>query len=179
MKKFVFQISALLVVIFILVLMQFNSSFSNAILPNLGLTGGQAARSNTPQRLAVFSQSDPSQPKALIKTEYARTKEERARGLGGRASLDADSGMLFIFEQQDKYRFWMKDMRFPLDIVWIRGDEIVDITKNVPPPTSGQTDNTLPIYTTLQLADKVLEVNSGFTSNHNIEIGDKIKLVNQ
>src|SRR3990167_3839192 len=66
-----------------------------------------------------------------IYIEIADTSEKRAQGLSNRDSLPEDHGMLFIFDTYQKSAFWMKDMRFPIDIIWIRDDIIVDITKNV------------------------------------------------
>lgn len=64
----------------------------------------------------------------------ADTEEERAQGLSGVVSLKADEGMLFMFPKADYYGFWMKDMHFPLDFVWIDSSwHIVGTTKNVSP----------------------------------------------
>ncbi|MBI4033860.1 DUF192 domain-containing protein [Candidatus Saccharibacteria bacterium] len=54
-----------------------------------------------------------------IKTEVASADAERAKGLGGRPCIESDRGMLFVFDKPGRYPFWMKDMRFPIDIVWI------------------------------------------------------------
>lgn len=112
-----------------------------------------------------------------INVEIAGTQEKRNKGLGGRESLASDSGMLFVFERVDKYPFWMKGLKFPLDFIWIRDNKIIDITENVSAPVSGQKDADLPIYTSKEPIDKVLEVNGGFVKLHNIKIGDEIKLI--
>lgn len=109
-----------------------------------------------------------------LTTEIADNDLTRSRGLGGRANLGQDEAMLFVFDQADFYTFWMLDMKFPLDFIWINGDQIVDITQNVPAPAPGQKN--LPIYRPKAKADKVLEVNAGWASAHNIIIGDKIRM---
>ena len=71
--------------------------------------------------------------------ELAITAEEQIQGLSGRPALAAGTGMLFVYQQQSKYSFWMPDMRFPLDIVWISSDCVVaDVTLNALPPEPGQ-----------------------------------------
>lgn len=111
-----------------------------------------------------------------IKVEIADTQGKRSKGLGGRESLASDSGMLFIFPKEDKYPFWMKGLNFPLDFVWIKGDKVVDILQNIPPPAEGTKDESLPIYLPKEEVDKVLEVNAGTSERLNIKVGDKIEI---
>jgi uncharacterized protein len=54
-----------------------------------------------------------------IKAEIARNSVEFETGLGGRPCILPDQAMLFIFRAPDRYPFWMKGMKFPIDIVWI------------------------------------------------------------
>jgi len=60
--------------------------------------------------------------------ELARTQDERARGLSGRDSLAPDRAMLFLFESRAPHGFWMQGMRFDIDLVWIAGHRVVDVT---------------------------------------------------
>jgi len=112
-------------------------------------------------------------PNKLL-VEIAGTNVKRAKGLGGRDSLGENEGMLFIFEKPDYYSFWMKDMKIPLDFIWISGNEIKDITKNIPPPKNSS--DRLQTYRPIEKVDKVLEVNSGWVESHNVKIGDEIRL---
>lgn len=116
---------------------------------------------------------------AKIKVEVADTQSKRSQGLGGRESLASDSGMLFIFEREEKYAFWMKGLSFALDFIWINGDKVVDILQNVPPASPGQKDEDLPIYTPAVPVDKVLEVNAGTVARYNIKVGDTIIISKQ
>lgn len=109
-----------------------------------------------------------------INVEIADTADKRKHGLGGRQSLASDSGMLFIFEKPDVYKFWMKGLTFPLDLIWIRDNTIVDVVKNATPPMPGQKDETLPLYAPSQPIDKVLEVNAGFVDANGIQVGDTV-----
>ena len=68
-----------------------------------------------------------------IPVEVAATLEKRSLGLGKRTSLKKGWGMLFVFEKRKPHRFWMKDMQFPLDIIWLDNHRIVHITHNAKP----------------------------------------------
>lgn len=109
-----------------------------------------------------------------VKIEIADTNETRIQGLSGRKSMPQDAGMLFVFENKDYYSFWMPDTYFPLDLIWISGDTIVDITENVP-NYPGPGNESLPRYRPTQPADKILELNAGSAKSMNINIGDKIR----
>ena len=102
----------------------------------------------------------------------AKTSQEREIGLAKYKSLAKDQGMLFLFEKPDYYSFWMKNMHFPIDIIFVRDEKIVDIFQNVP---DSPNDN-LPVYTTRTKADKVLEVNAGLAKKYGIKIGSIVKL---
>lgn len=109
----------------------------------------------------------------VVTVEIADTPVSRAQGLSGRDSLPADQGMYFPLEQSARHSFWMKDMRFPLDIIWIREGKIVDISENVPYPAGDQPPATVQPK---EPADAVLEVNAGFTERHGLKIGDEIRM---
>lgn len=108
--------------------------------------------------------------------EIADDEKIRGKGLSYRDSLPDDSGMLFVFNKPAFYSFWMKDMKFPLDFIWIKDDTIVDISENIPVPTTSILEE-LPTYTPKSAVDKVLELNSGKVNEIKAKIGDKIKLV--
>lgn len=106
-----------------------------------------------------------------ISLTIADSEKERMKGLSGKKSLDADDGMLFLFEQKDKYSFWMKNMNFPIDIIYLDGDRVVDVKNSVPPAKEGETPV---IYTPSQPANRVLEVAAGFAKANNIQPGSQI-----
>ena len=159
MKKFTFQMLLLLLVIFASLYF-----YKNQSVPNIPFMPQPTVTKN----LTING--------ALLKVEIADTKEKRSKGLGGRESLATDSGMLFIFEKLDKYAFWMKGLSFPLDFIWIKGDRVMEVTQDVKPPLPGQSDESLPIYSSKVDIDKVLEVNSGMANQLNIKEGSIIKL---
>jgi uncharacterized membrane protein (UPF0127 family) len=107
-----------------------------------------------------------------VALELAITPAEQRLGLGRRDALPWDHGMLFLYTQPAFHRFWMKDMRFDIDIVWIRGDRIVDISHRVPHVPGGNGPTVAPA----ELADKVLEVNAGYASAHGWRPGHRVEL---
>jgi uncharacterized protein len=106
--------------------------------------------------------------------EVATTAAQLQQGLSGRASLPKDQGMLFIFKTPARYPFWMKDMKFPLDMLFINNNKIVTIFQNVPVPQQGKTN--LPIYAPTAPADQVLEINSGLVKQYSFKKGDAVKV---
>ena len=99
----------------------------------------------------------------------ADSPDEWERGLSWKDNMPENRGMLFIFSTSDFYKIWMKDMKFPIDIIWIGEDKkIVDIKTNISPQTFPE------IFTSRQPARYVLEVNSGWVDENKIEIEDKI-----
>lgn len=161
MKKFIFQAVFLIIIIF----------------------GGLAIYTSQITNLPFITAPKTTKVEALIinnskiNIEVADTQEKRSKGLGGRDSLASSSGMLFIFQKEDKYPFWMKGLNFPLDFIWIKQDTVLDLLSDVPPPVPNQTDQSLPIYSSKVPINKVLEVPAGTIVNLNIKVGDKIKLI--
>jgi len=105
-----------------------------------------------------------------FRVDLAVTPKDHIQGLSGRTSLPQERGMLFIFETKQQYSFWMKDMNFPLDIIWLDDKTIVDISKNVPvaatyPP---------PTYTPIKAVNRVLEINAGLADKYGFEVGDTV-----
>ena len=107
--------------------------------------------------------------------ELALTGEEQAQGLSGRAELAAGSGMLFVWNQESRRAFWMPDMNFPLDLVWLNGEcAVVQITAAAPPQAPGQSRADLPRYT-VDGVQYVLEINAGEAARRGINVGDRAK----
>jgi len=102
--------------------------------------------------------------------ELAETKEERALGLMFGESLDSDRGMLFIFDEEGEYSFWMKNTLIPLDIIWINSDkEVVYISKNTQ-PCGEECKSVIPVGK----AKYVLEINGGIADKIGIGLGDRL-----
>lgn len=93
----------------------------------------------------------------------ADTEEKRARGLSGIAIMKDKEGMLFIFEKPDYHLFWMKDMRFPLDFIFLNGNKVIDLLSNINPSTYPQT------FTSKSPSDKVIELKAGEINKLNLQ----------
>jgi len=104
--------------------------------------------------------------------EIADDEDEQIKGLSDRESLDKDSGMLFILETKGRYGFWMKNVNFPLDLIYISDNKIVDIKKNAEPKSA--TDTNIPVYEPRNDANYVLEINGGLSDEYGFEIGQEV-----
>lgn len=109
-----------------------------------------------------------------VRVEVAVTAEETVRGLSGRAGLPPGTGMLFAYPTPERRSMWMREMRFPLDFLWIRGGRIVDLFEEVPPPAPGQTPRTV---ASPEPAQYILEVPAGFIRNHRLRRGDAVEVL--
>lgn len=93
---------------------------------------------------------------ASLNAEVADNDANRQIGLSGRTCIPANTAMLFVFDEPAKYAFWMKDMRFAIDIVWLDADKkVVHIEQDVSPETYPKT------FTSSEPALYVLELRSG------------------
>ena len=106
-----------------------------------------------------------------VRVTVADTPETRQKGLGGRNSLAPDEGMLFIFPQDGEYGFWMKDMKFPIDILWLSSARrVVYMAQSVSPDTYPQT------FTPTMPARYVLELPAGYAKAYTVDVGDEVRL---
>jgi hypothetical protein len=103
-----------------------------------------------------------------VAVEIADTPETRARGLMYRKELGADRGMLFLFERDGDWKFWMKNTLISLDMMWISSDgRIVGVVADTEPLSLRSVGPGVP-------ARAVLEVNAGFARKHGIAAGDRV-----
>ena len=107
-----------------------------------------------------------------ISVEVADTVEKRSLGLGKRSGLENGWGMLFVFEKRKQHGFWMKDMQFPLDIIWLDNHRIVQILPNVQPAKSGVIP---PVMTPPVAGNFVLEIDAGRADELKLQVGQRLK----
>jgi uncharacterized membrane protein (UPF0127 family) len=107
-----------------------------------------------------------------ISVEIADTPRVQEKGLGERDSLAWNHGMYFEYSKPAFYAFWMKGMRFSIDIIWLRDDRIVDVDANVPFEKGGNGPTLRPS----ELVDAVLEVPAGYAAASGWQIGDRMIL---
>lgn len=105
-----------------------------------------------------------------VAVEIAESPAKQALGLGQRDSLDWDTGMYFVYKRPAFYSFWMKGMRFSIDIVWINKGRIVDLDTNVPFEKGGNGPTLRPN----SLVDAVLEVPAGYSAASGWTLGDRV-----
>jgi len=111
-----------------------------------------------------------------IVVEVVNTTDSVRQGLSGRSEIGSD-GMLFLMPERAVARFWMKEMLFPLDMIWIDGDSVVGITSDVPIPTAGMTTTSLPVYPSPSRVTSVLEVPAGTAAERGWVTGDRIQAI--
>ena len=109
----------------------------------------------------------------IIIADVAKTQGERERGLSGRNSLGVNEGMIFIFNEPQEAVFWMKDMKFPIDIVWVRDGKVLGFAEKVDPQI-GVEEEKLERYISPEPVDQVLELSSGRVKQLRLSIGDHI-----
>jgi hypothetical protein len=127
-----------------------------------------AALNATPAPQAVCVSPDG----ARVRLELAVSDQERFLGLMFRDQLAADGGMLFIFEQDDRYPFWMKNTFIALDLVWIdKTGRVVEVRANVQPCQS----DPCPSYAPTAIGRAVLEVNAGYAKAHGLVPGASLR----
>ena len=100
--------------------------------------------------------------------EFADTPAERMQGLSGRDGLGVNEGMLFAFDEPGTHGFWMKDMKFPIDIIWISNNEVIYVSSNLNP------DSYPTIFSPPEPVSQVLEVKAGTILRLNVVEGDKV-----
>lgn len=104
----------------------------------------------------------------------AKTQEEKQIGLSKHTSLPETEGMVFSFEKPDYYLFWMRDMKIPIDIIYIKNNKIVSIFENMQPPQPGNKNPE--VIKPEEPSDTVLEIQAGLSSKYSFKKGDEVKL---
>ncbi len=113
---------------------------------------------------------------AVVDAEVAHTSSERQRGLSFRDGLAPGTGMLFVYSGADYRTFWMKDMRFCIDIVWIEGGQVVGAVQNACPSPAGTPDSQLPRYTSPVPVRYALEVPAGWLARNGLGRGAPVTI---
>ena len=108
-----------------------------------------------------------------FEVELAKTTGEQRRGLMFRKFLDKNRGMLFIFNGEGDYPFWMKNTLVPLDIIWINENkEVVFISENTQPCK----EDPCPLISPDKKAKYVLEINAGISKGIGLKVGDRLEI---
>jgi uncharacterized membrane protein (UPF0127 family) len=109
----------------------------------------------------------------VLLADISVTDEQRAKGLSVKDGLTENEAMLFVFDNEAEHTFWMKDMKFPIDIIWIDSDKtIVHIEHNLQPCSYGVS---CPTYKPGQDSLYVLETVGGFAEKHDVVQGTRVQ----
>ena len=130
------------------------------------ITEGALAQEFSYAHATVITQKGVSIP-----VEVSDTPEKRSLGLGKRDKLENGWGMLFVFEKRIPHSFWMKNMRFPIDIIWLDNQRIVELAENVPPPQEGESPKVMEPSIP---SNFVLELESGRARALGLNVGQKL-----
>ena len=106
----------------------------------------------------------------IFKAQVARTDSELKKGLSGVSEFSRDQVLLFIFPKDDVYGVWMKDMKIPIDIVWLNKDKkVIHLVSNATPESYPKT------FTPPKPARYIIELASGTIKTRAIKIGATAK----
>lgn len=142
-----------------------------AVLASVGLVISSFPMALFTPRTTPPQENSTSDSPAGFQFEIASTSEARAQGLSGRAEVPPNYGMLFVFGVPDLYGMWMKDMRVPIDIVWLdSAGVVIGIEENISPDTYPET------FYPPSPASYVLETRPGEAKAQGWDIGDTIPL---
>jgi len=136
------------------------------------------ASSETPTKRPVIQRPIAQVGDLEFLVELAADPEKRVKGLSGLPFLEAGTGMLFVFEDPERLRFWMRGMEISLDMVWISSDcRVVDVSEDVPFPDPDTPLDELPRYFPESPAQYVLEINGGEAAELGLVIGDTVEFL--
>jgi uncharacterized membrane protein (UPF0127 family) len=109
----------------------------------------------------------------VLQVEVMVKDEDRAMGLMFRPSLPLDRGMLFLFERSDFHGIWMKNCKFPIDILWLdEAHKVVHLAEKVPPCTAK--DGSCPVYSPLRRGSYVVELSAGQARHEKALVGSTV-----
>ena len=118
--------------------------------------------------------ADTGETLATVEVRIADTRSKRYTGLSDTDSLGANEGMLFVHDREDEYAYVMREMAFPLDIVFVDADGTVTRIHHADRPPAGTSGDDLTRYP--GRGKYVLEVPQGYTDDRGIEVGDRLRI---
>ncbi len=111
-----------------------------------------------------------------LQVAVADSQEEQEIGLSETKSLPENQGMIFLFEKPGFYSFWMKNMKLPIDIIFINKNRIITILQNIEPLKDN--NENLRTLNSSKPTDSVLEINAGLSKKYGFKEGDIVKYEN-
>jgi len=143
--------------------------------------GGAAAQRQATPPWLIPVEAPPAKAEIEVGTttvtvELAVTPSQQTLGLGYRNGLEPGTGMLFVNDRARPQTFWMKGMRFCLDIVWIENGEIVGAAENVCPDPAGTSDRDRARFSSPEAVTYVLEVPAGWLQENGYGRGTRVTI---
>lgn len=152
-----------------------NISGSNPNLPPLSERHQEIANDNFEDKTITLIVTDDSQSKEKAKIAATiPTIDEINNAVVDK--IDPEGGRYFVYFSPVVDPYWTKNVLVPIDLIWIRGNKIVEIKENLAPSTKNQSEDSIPLYKPDQAIDKAIEVNAGFVKKHQIAVGDLVTL---
>ncbi len=111
---------------------------------------------------------------ARLDVTLADTYEKREQGLSGKPKMAENEGMLFTFPVSGTWTFWMNDMLFDLDFIYIKDQQVIAVKERIPAPKNN--NGTVALIEPKKEFDWMVEVNAGWVENNTIKIGDRVRL---
>ncbi len=166
---FTLLIGVIVTILIFITITQCCQAFSNSSISN---NADNSSLKYNPDKLSGYKKAIVTINKYNISAYVADTDAKRTEGLSGVENISLDQGMLFILDYPSKQGFWMKEMKFPLDIIWVGdNDTVVHIEKNLQPCMS---IFFCPVFTPLKEAKYVLETRTGFADSHSVKEGTRV-----
>lgn len=131
--------------------------------------GGCAAEQQVAQVLPLSAKTTIGDQTLYL--EVARTPEQMEKGLMFRANLPKNQGMLFVFEQSEPVSFWMQNVVFPLDVVFIK-DDVIQKVVSAPACFS----DPCPVFESGVPTDQAIELRAGRVAELGLQVGSRIRL---
>lgn len=151
-------------------------SFFTAVVVALFFFVSSAMSHGQTRTVGVKHEATIRLPEKEIQVEIAKKGSELERGLSYRKSIASDEGMLFVFDEMGQYPFWMKDMNFPLDILWISDEgRVVYLAENATPESYVKGKK---VFQNDAFAKYVLEIKAGKAHEYGVYLGTSIGLPN-
>lgn len=171
----------LLLIALILVLGGCSGNLAQQLLPIIQIKSSPTeSSSNTSSAAEEFRKvADHSQQQIqigdhLLTVEVVNTNSSISQGLSGRRDIGSD-GMLFVFPSRQQISFWMPEMLFDLDLVWIVEDKVIGVTEQVPHPLPNTPLDQLPTYPPPSAVEMVLEIEAGKAAELNLQPGHTVQ----
>jgi uncharacterized membrane protein (UPF0127 family) len=131
-----------------------------------------ATDASTPGTTVAVREQEAGEPLGTVQVRIAQTFDQRYVGLSETASLGPDEGMLFVHDEAGQHTYVMRNMSFPIDIIFIDANGTITTIHHAPTPPEGeQYSEQYPGY-----GKYVLEVNRGWTNRTGVEVGDRVEL---